>query len=217
MGIKLIIRQYQSGAMVFWQTIIRMWHPGLGLFAILWLTYFAGQSQVKSDSLGLSSDSVRLKNGKVVNIRSYAARFDPRKAMFYSALLPGAGQAYNKKYWKVPLVYGGLLGLIAVVKFYNDGEVKYKGELFYLLNNPSLKTYPGTFNTAESLRRTVDQARRQRDYFIILTGFMYILQMVDAHVDAHLKEFDLNPKLHVRLEPSYTPASGVGMGLTLRF
>ncbi|MBI1767517.1 MAG: hypothetical protein HY015_06125 [Bacteroidetes bacterium] len=190
----------------------------VSVFAILLLTCFAGRAQeTKKDTTGLSSDSVRLKNGKVVNIRSYASRFDPRKAMFYSAILPGAGQAYNKKYWKVPLVYGGLLGLIAVVKFYNDGEAIYKEELFYLINHPTLKFYPGTLRTPESLRRTVDQARRQRDYFIILTGFFYILQMVDAHVDAHLKEFDLNPQLHVRIEPSYTPASGVGMGLTLRF
>jgi hypothetical protein len=178
----------------------------------------AGQAQnTSTDSTGLSSDSVRLKNGKVVSIRSYAARFDPRKALFYSAILPGAGQVYNKKYWKVPLVYGGLLGLIAVVKFYNDGEVKYKGELFTMINDPSLKYYPGTTITIDVLRRAVDQARRQRDYFVIITSFFYILQLVDAHVDAHLKEFDLNPKLHVRVEPSFSPGSGVGMGLSIRF
>lgn len=189
----------------------------LALLAVLTLTWFASTAQVTNDTTGISSDSVRLKSGKIVNIRSYASRFDPRKALFYSAILPGAGQVYNKKYWKVPLVYGGLIGLIAVVKFYNDAEVKYKGELYYLLSNPGLTTYPGTTHTEESLRRTVDQARRQRDYFLIFTSFMYILQMIDAHVDAHLKEFDLNPKLHVRVEPSFTPGSGMGMGLTLRF
>lgn len=188
----------------------------IALLAVLTLAWFASAAQV-NDTTGISSDSVRLKSGKVVNIRSYASRFDPRKALFYSAILPGAGQVYNKKYWKVPLVYGGLIGLISVVKFYNDAEVKYKGELYYLLSNPGVTTYPGTTHTEESLRRTVDQARRQRDYFLIFTSFMYILQMIDAHVDAHLKEFDLNPKLHVRVEPSFTPGSGVGMGLTLRF
>ena len=190
------------------------------IFSLVGLVFvcIVSQAQVKADStVGLSSDSVRLKNGKVVNIRSYAARFDPRKAMFYSAILPGAGQIYNKKYWKVPLVYGGILGLVAVVKFYNDAEVKYKDQLFYLLNNPNVLLYPGTSNDQATLRRVVDQARRQRDYFAILTGFMYILQMVDAHVDAHLKEFDLNPQLHVRLEPSVMPGNALGMGLTLRF
>jgi hypothetical protein len=190
----------------------------VGLIAILSLTCFAGYTQdTKKDSTGLSSDSVRLKSGRVVNIRSYASRFDPRKALFFAAILPGAGQVYNKKYWKVPLVYGGLLSLLAVVKFYNDGEVKYKGELFYMINNPGLQYYPGTTVTTETLRRTVDLARRQRDYFIALTGFMYILQMIDAHVDAHLKEFDLNPQLHVRIEPQFSPANGIGAGLTFRF
>ena len=190
----------------------------IGLLAILWLTCFVGRAQdVKNDSTGLSSDSVRLKSGRIVNIRSYAARFDPRKAMFYAAILPGAGQVYNKKYWKVPLVYGGFLGLIAVVKFYNDAEVKYKGELYYLINNKGVQYYPGTRHTEDRLRTVVDQARRQRDYFIIITGFFYLLQMVDAHVDAHLKEFDLNPKLHVSIEPRYSPGNGIGAGLTFRF
>jgi hypothetical protein len=189
------------------------------LTAILCLTCFAGHAQdVKKDSTkALSSDSVRLKNGRVVNIRSYAARFDPRKAMFYSAILPGAGQIYNKKYWKVPLVYGGLLGLLSVVKYYNDGEQKYKKELFYLINNPGTQYYPGTYHSQATLRSVVNLARRQRDYFIILTGIFYALQLVDAHVDAHLKEFDLNPNLHVRIEPEFSPMNGVGAGLTLRF
>src|SRR5882672_6066141 len=182
----------------------------VALFAILWLTCFAGRAQdVKKDSTGLSSDSVRLKSGRVVNIRSYASRFDPRKAMFFAAIFPGAGQVYNKKYWKVPLVYGGFWGLISVVKFYNNAETKYKGELFYLINHPDLTSnpyypyYPNTTHDLATLRRVVDQARRQRDYFMIITGLFYILQMVDAHVDAHLKEFDLNPTLHVRIEPQY--------------
>lgn len=196
----------------------------VGLFAILWLTCFASYAQdVKKDTTELSPDSVYLKGGKkVVSIESYAKRFDPRKALFYAAILPGAGQAYNKKYWKIPLVYGGLWGLIAVVKFYSDAEVKYKNQLFYSINNPTLLAYPGISTITNGdlipkLRTVVDQARRQRDYFTILTGFFYILQMVDAHVDAHLKEFDLNPKLHVRIEPSIGAGQSLGMGLTLRF
>src|SRR6185369_15615075 len=152
----------------------------VALFAILRLTCFAGRAQDnKKDSTGLSSDSVRLKSGRVVNIRSYASRFDPRKAMLFAAIFPEAGQAYNKKYWKIPLVYGGLFGLISVVKFYNDAEAKYKGELFYLINHPDPNNpyYPGTALDQTALRRVVDQARRQRDYFIIITGIFYILQM----------------------------------------
>ncbi|GHN01354.1 hypothetical protein WSM22_28430 [Cytophagales bacterium WSM2-2] len=189
-----------------------------GLLAILLMTCFAGQAQdSKTDTVALANDTIRLKNGKLVRVEDYVKRFDPRKALFYSAILPGAGQVYNKKYWKVPLVYGGLLGLAAVVKYYNDAQVKYSDQLYFLINNPTLTIHPVSGKDQKQLRSIVDVARRQRDYFAIFVGFFYILQLVDAHVDAHLKEFDVNPKLHVRLEPSYTPAGGPGLGLTLRF
>jgi len=193
------------------------------LFAFLGLTCLAGYAQrVRKDTTELSPDSVYLRGGrKVVSIASYAKRFDPRKALFYAAILPGAGQAYNKKYWKIPLVYGGLWGLLAVVKFYNDGETTYTNKLFYAINHPNEFAYPNSLTTYGALipqyRNIVSFARRQRDYFVILTGFFYILQMVDAHVDAHLKEFDLNPKLHVRLEPMASPWQGIGMGAVIRF
>src|SRR6266496_998499 len=134
----------------------------VALFAILWLTCFAGRAQDnKKDSTGLSSDSVRLKSGRVVNIRSYASRFDPRKAMLFAAIFPGAGQAYNKKYWKIPLVYGGLFGLISVVKYYNNAVVKYKGELFYNINNPiaTATGNPISGLSTDQLRTRVDLYR----------------------------------------------------------
>ncbi len=201
-----------------------------GLLLILILHSLAGLAQevkknkdtiAKKDTSSLLTDSITMKSGKnVVSIESYAARFDPRKALFYAAILPGAGQAYNKKYWKMPLVYGGFWGLILIVKFYNDNEIKYKDQLFYNINNPittATNGNPVSGLSTDQLRTIVDQARRQRDYFTIITGFFYILQMVDAHVDAHLKEFDLNPKLHVRVEPRFNPGQGIGMGLNIRF
>jgi hypothetical protein len=178
-------------------------------------------TQAPQDSAVLRHDSTkRIGNRKVITIETYAKRFDPRKALFYSAVLPGAGQAYNKKYWKIPLVFGGFWGLLSVVKFYDDAEEKYTKQLYQLINYPNIPLYPGIITNAAvepELRNRVDYARRQRDYFVIITGFFYILQMVDAHVDAHLKEFDVNPKLHVRLEPRWSPMQGIGMGLTARF
>jgi hypothetical protein len=200
-----------------------------GLCFVLLLFFVNGWAQEKkNDSIpGSKKETVDLlndstKNGKkrkVVTIETYAKRFDPRKALFYAAVLPGAGQAYNKKYWKIPFVYGGLLGLLAAVKYYDDYQQKYKNLLFDVINYPDKQWYPPLSNTdvEKQARAKVDTYRRQRDYFMILTGFFYILQMVDAHVDAHLKEFDLNPKLQVRIEPTFSPTQGVGMGLTLRF
>jgi hypothetical protein len=198
-----------------------------GLFFALLLFFVRGQAQeIKKDSTDSQNENGDLPNDttirlgkKVVTIETYAKRFDPRKALFYSAILPGAGQAYNKKYWKIPLVYGGFLGLLYVVKTYDDYETKYKNQLFEIINYPDKQLSPVITNAEleKQLRSVVDSYRRQRDYFIILTGFFYLLQMVDAHVDAHLKEFDLNPKLHVSIEPRISPMQGIGAGLTIRF
>jgi hypothetical protein len=88
--------------------------------------------------------------------------------------------------------------------------------LFNLLDDGTLS--PQGFNETQ-LRKIVDDSKRERDFFTILTGFWYILQLVDAHVDAHLKEFDLNPQLQVRLEPMIdnNPLNGQSAGLALKF
>lgn len=140
-----------------------------------------------------------------VAIRSYAKRYDPRKAILYAAVLPGLGQVYNKKYWKLPLVYGGFAFIGYYIKTYSDLYTEYKGHLFYNLENglrDESDENPEVDLTTGQLRRIVDQSRRERDFMIILMGGMYVLQMVDAHVDAHLKEFDLNPRLQVSIEPT---------------
>ena len=165
-------------------------------------------------------DTLTTYNGKkVITIESYSKRFDPRKAILYAAVLPGAGQAYNNKYWKLPLVYGGFTVGVLVIGSYQRQYVAYKSELFSILNTGS-KLSPKGY-TEEQLRSVINTARRQRDFFCALTGLWYVLQMVDAHVDAHLKEFDLNPRLQVRVEPSMEnhalTGRSTGLSLKLRF
>ena len=157
------------------------------------------------------------KGKKVITIESYAKRFDPRKALLYSAVFPGAGQAYNRRYWKLPLVYGGFVAGIYVMNFYQGQYSLYKNELFILLNDPTLTKSPKGYKE-DQLRSAINSNRRQRDFFTAITGLWYILQMVEAHVDAHLKEFDLNPQLQVRLEPSVNrdPFNGRSTGLSLK-
>ncbi len=163
------------------------------------------------------ADSVFITPSDTVEIRSYATRYDPRKALLYAAVLPGMGQIYNKKYWKLPLVYGGFIGIGYGIQFYQKGYTKYKGELFDVLDN-DLATSKSGF-TESQLRTIVDRYRRERDFMIILMAGMYLLQIVDAHVDAHLKEFDLNPNLHVRLEPAMgnDMLTGRTAGIALKF
>jgi Family of unknown function (DUF5683) len=190
------------------------------LLGLLLISITSFSQEVKQDSIAPAKpDSIYSKGKRVVSIETYSQRFNPRKAMLFSAILPGMGQVYNKKYWKVPMVYGGLIGFGLVVDFYNNQGNKYRNDLFEVLNTGK-KT--GQLGLEEAqLRTIIDQARRQRDYFIIITAFFYILQMVDAHVDAHLKEFDLNPKLKVRIEPmmdnSYYTGTSTGIAIKFRF
>src|SRR6478672_8815557 len=85
------------------------------------------QHRTKSDSLTIIKDDSLIAESKdTVLLKSYATRFDPRKALLYAAILPGLGQAYNKKYWKIPLVYGGIYVLGYSINFYQVGYTKYK-------------------------------------------------------------------------------------------
>lgn len=176
------------------------------------------------DSLIVERDTVIGIQQDTVAIKSYAKRYSPRKAILYAAILPGLGQAYNKKYWKLPLVYGGFYALGYAINYYNGLYTEYKGYLYNNIEaglgendenpaNPEIK-----LNTGQ-LRIIVDKARRERDFMIILMGGMYLLQMVDAHVDSHLKEFDLNPNLQVSIEPvmNENALTGRTTGLALVF
>jgi hypothetical protein len=142
-------------------------------------------------------------------------RLDPRKALLYSAVLPGLGQVYNGKYWKLPFVYGGFGVTIYVVSFYQKAYHKFSDQLFRHLGGAAI---PGN-RSEQNLRFVVDKARRQRDYYTIITGVWYLLQVVDAHVDAHLQEFKWNKDLRLSLEPSIQQnmLTGRTTGLSLTF
>lgn len=178
----------------------------------------AGQDSLRSE---LDSDTVFLKSD-TATLTSYASRYDPRKAILFAAILPGLGQIYNKKYWKLPLVYGGLIGFGYGVRFYQRGYTELKSGLFELLETgaPTVSVL-GYDLTEDQLRRFTDKYRRERDFFIILSAGMYLLQMVDAHVDAHLKEFDLNPNLQVKIQPTINndmlTGRTTGISLILKF
>jgi hypothetical protein len=174
-----------------------------GLFFFLLLAAPALKAQdpvrvIRDDSLIVESRDTAL-------IKSYATRYNPRKALLFAAILPGLGQIYNKKYWKLPLVYGGFISIGYGMNLYQTGYRKYKNQLFDNLNadpsNESLVNPDSEFTTSQ-LRTIVDRYRRERDFMVVLMAGMYLLQIIDAHVDAHLKEFDLNPNLQVSIEPT---------------
>jgi hypothetical protein len=152
-----------------------------------------------------TADSVIIESEDTVLMKSYAKRFNPRKALLLATIVPGLGQAYNKKYWKIPLVYGGFAAIGWNINRFHGAYADYREQLFYNIEHNLLADNdenPNTGFTTRQLRSAVDRARYRRDFWIIMMGFMYLIQAVDAHVDAHLKEFDLNPNLRVSVEPT---------------
>lgn len=128
-------------------------------------------------------------------------KLNPTRAGLYSAVLPGLGQFYNKKYWKIPIVWGAV-GTGVGIAIWNDNQYKkYRGYYLDKLNgrpNEFLADKPFLDKTA--LANSQDRAKRQRDYAIAISGLIYILNIVDAVVDSHLYESRHDPDL------SFTPA-----------
>ena len=149
-----------------------------------------------------------------------------KKATTLSTIFPGAGQVFNKSYWRVPIVLGGLASTIYTIDWNNRGYQRFKTA--YALRVDYDKTpekYPqgaadefrGAYS-ATFLKNLKDSYRRNRDLCIILTAGVYLLNILDAHVDAHLQDYDISDDLTMNLEPyfDYTtvgtqPVYGVNM------
>ena len=159
---------------------------------------------------------------------------DVKKATTLACIFPGAGQIYNRSYWKVPFVIGGFASMIYCIDWNNRGYQRFKKAYSLLADyqqHPEL--YPdgptdefrGRYS-ADFIRNLRNNYRRNRDLCIIITGGLYILQIVDAHVDAHLKDYDISDDLSMNLEPlvdyTYIPTLQsnrpvFGFNLSLKF
>lgn len=192
----------------------------LTLFFFVFILHLSLRAQEAKDSIDVTKPTItELDETDTVRIESYAKRFNPAKASLYAAVLPGLGQIYNKKYWKLPLVYGGMFATGYAINYYQGLYKDYKEQLFYILETGAEESEQGF--TEDQIRPAIDQARRERDFFILVMAGIYILQIVDAHVDAHLKEFDVNPNLQVKFSPIFKSdmllGNQAGFSLTLKF
>jgi len=144
---------------------------------------------------------------------------NPTRAVIYSAIFPGLGQIYNRKYWKLPIIYGGFLGLTYAIswnnRYYSDYSRAYRG----IMADDPIANYdswsdmaPASINKDNvtdsqitwlraSFKRKKDTYRRYRDLSIFGVIAVYALCMIDAYVDAHLFDFDISPDLSMRVEP----------------
>lgn len=158
---------------------------------------------------------------------------DVKKATTLSLICPGAGQIYNKSYWRAPIVIGGMASMIYVIDWNNRGYQRFK-EAYRLRADYEVNPgrYPGgsadEFRGRYSetfLKNLRDSYRRSRDLSIILTVVVYAFQAVDAHVDAHLRDFDVSDNLSLSVDPlfdyQYTQTHGgnpvFGFNVNLNF
>ncbi len=145
----------------------------------------------------LAQDSIKLETVKVDSVYEKPYVIDPlapSKAAFYSAIIPGLGQVYNKKYWKVPLVYGGLGLSIYYFSFnsthYQQYRDAYKDKL---AGRPVRGELAGVDN--DRLLRGQRFYQRNRDLSALCIVGVYVLNIIDANVDAHLSQFNVNGNL----------------------
>ncbi|HEY6502464.1 MAG TPA: DUF5683 domain-containing protein [Chitinophagaceae bacterium] len=164
------------------------------------------------------------KDGKKKKVRVY----DPGKAATRSAILPGLGQIYNKKYWKLPIVYGALgvsAGLV-VYNLTNYKDTRYAYTAKYNASQPGATAEdtaalqyikpPLERYSTETLRYYRDQYRRDLDYAVLFFIILWGLNVVDAAVDAHLKAFDVSPDLSLQIKPGRSQMAGTnGLSLVL--
>ena len=148
-------------------------------------------------------------------------KYNPTKAGLYSAVFPGLGQYDNKKYWKIPIVWGAVGTGVGII-VYNDKQYRrYRTAFLAELNGQPHEFDDLPYVDATVLGNTQDRAKRQRDYAIAITGVLYILNIVDAVVDAHLYDQKKDPDLAIKPTIIYDDlgvANGkAGLSLSFRF
>jgi hypothetical protein len=161
---------------------------------------------------------------------------NPTKATWLAVVFPGAGQIYNRKFWKLPIIYGGFAGCAYALswngKMYKDYSQAYLDIMDSDPNTDSyLDLFPNRVNSySESqlqsiIKKRKDTFRRYRDMSIFATIAVYLISIVDAYVDAELSNFDISPDLSMSIEPAVinsnsatgTRSRSVGLGCCFRF
>ena len=165
------------------------------------------------DSLSIVVDTTAIHQELVDKWSTW--RPDPKRALWLALVIPGGGQIYNRKYWKLPIVYGGFIGCMYAMNWNNTMYKDYSQAYLDLMDNdPGTQSYNqflhlGTKITPENedrykdiFKKRKDKYRRWRDMsFFVMVG-VYALSVIDAYVDAELSVFDISDDLSLRIEPT---------------
>ena len=162
---------------------------------------------------------------------------DPEKSVLLAAVVPGLGQIYNRHYWKVPIIYGGAMGLAYGITWNDRRYVDYrKGYVDLLDTDPNTNYFIYLLPEGVTLdssnksyytrifKTKLDTYRRNRDLCIIASAVLYLLSIVDAYVDAQMFDYDISPDLSLEVTPTviapsslYEQDSSVGLSCKLKF
>ena len=188
------------------------------IISILFVCVYSLQSFAQKDTL-----NIKVKDTVLANNYEYNA-LSPSKAAFYSAIFPGMGQIYNKKYWKAPIVWAGM-GVTTSIYLFNNSEYKrYRRAFrqreagiqdeFTLDNGTEVISRDGLISAQRTLRNN-------RDLSLLATVLVYVLQIVEASVNAHLLQFNTNENLSIKPimmpDPALIEAPTFGLRLKYSF
>jgi len=175
---------------------------------------------LQGSAFARASESQFVFSGVLVKKDSLKAphKHSPHKASLYSALLPGLGQAYNEKYWKIPVVYAGI-GISTYYMFKNRDSLRRRQTALNLLSDNDSNTNPAKYYAnipLASLKAQRAYYRTNRDYSIIAMAAFYVINIIDATVDAHFYKFNIDKPLAMRREKRWDIySSRVGMSNTI--
>lgn len=185
----------------------------------------ADSPKAKSDTLKVVSDTVKKDTASIVladslkpkrHKRDWATwRPEAKRALWLALVLPGAGQIYNRKYWKLPIVYGGFVGCIYALRWNNMMYKDYSQAYMDIMDDdPNTQSYNQFLHLGNKVddsnkaryqdlfKKRKDRYRRWRDLSVFAMLGVYALSVVDAYVDASLSEFDISRDLSLRVEPA---------------
>lgn len=189
------------------------------IIIVLFITFSVFQlSAQEKDTLAFRTDNIAQVNENQGDFKEYNP-LAPAKAAFYSAIFPGLGQIYNKRYWKLPIVYGAIGTSVAIYIYNNDQYHRYRDAYKRRLAGYSDDEFQDLLSD-ESLINAQEQFQSNKELTLLVTAAIYILNIVDANVDAHLQQFNVSNDL--TLNPSfdynqYTGEANFGLSLNIKF
>jgi len=191
----------------------------IAVFVLLFIVSGTVSGQVASDTI---ARGVEMETPDAGRIKLDPSKIkDPTRAALLSAILPGAGQVYNEKIWKVPIIYGGVITNVYFLDFNNRRYQLFRNALNITRNPDDTRRNPFPNLNEDGIIRNVNYWRRNRDLNYMIFGVIYAINIVDSLVDAHLSGFDVSDDLSLDIRPAYenlyAGASLIGLSVKLKF